>query len=129
MPINNAAGLPWTELFSDRCPHCGAALIGDLIPEEDRRPGGPDRYRRDIGVETNDYDGILYWTCPDCDAAWPGWLGRGARADLARRRAAEHNQRVAETPDQERRVRAAAAVEAPRVDEILALAGLTSPRA
>jgi hypothetical protein len=65
----------------DNCPHCGASLIGDEIPEEMREHYSPPyHWRREIGVEHSEiYDGIYYWMCPDCKGEWGGYraLGKG----------------------------------------------------
>lgn len=57
------------------CPHCGADLKGDPIPEEYRHfYGNATHFRREIGVEVRGvYDGVLYWRCPDCGGSWHRW--------------------------------------------------------
>lgn len=60
---------------SDPCPHCGAELEGDPIPSDDLALSEkPRRYSRKIGVEiSGEYDGVLFWRCPDCGKAWHRW--------------------------------------------------------
>lgn len=73
------------------CPLCGADLRGDRIPDEHRHWYG-DRgyYSRVIGHEVRGvYDGVLFWSCPDCGQAWPRFteddrLGRQAREHVDR---------------------------------------------
>jgi hypothetical protein len=60
-------------MSSETCPHCGADLRGDPIPEEhrERYPSGETHYSRTIGVEIRGvYDGVLFWLCPDCNFKW-----------------------------------------------------------
>lgn len=69
----------------DNCPHCGVSLIGAEIPPEnqhyynalDKAPGSPGwitHGRREIGIQVmGDYDGVLYWKCPDCGGVWNRW--------------------------------------------------------
>lgn len=76
------------------CPHCGASLQGDPIPEEDQhyynalsmKPGDPGwktHFSRKIGVEVRGvYDGVLYWQCPDCDGMWNRWPNTSYFKDL-----------------------------------------------
>lgn len=54
------------------CPLCAADLQGAPIPEESRKfYGTATHFGREIGVEIPGvYDGILFWTCPDCGGAW-----------------------------------------------------------
>jgi hypothetical protein len=53
------------------CPHCGADLNGDLIPESARYWGSGTHYGREIGIEVRGvYDGVLFWQCPDCGGKW-----------------------------------------------------------
>lgn len=59
----------------DRCPHCKTSLTGKAIPREYIRKGyyspGALNYRREIGVQIRgEYDGVLYWQCPDCGGTW-----------------------------------------------------------
>lgn len=57
------------------CPHCGTSFQGNPIPEESRQYyGTTTHFRRDIGVEImGQYDGVLYWKCPDCGWAFQRW--------------------------------------------------------
>jgi hypothetical protein len=57
------------------CPHCNADLVASVIPQESRLYylpfGEPDDgrellYFRIIGLETEDYDGVSAYRCPDC---------------------------------------------------------------
>lgn len=81
----------------DNCPNCDATLIGEPIPEyphledceeqKDRsesrghgrrcfcKPyGDTTHFRRVMGHEVRGvYDGVLFWSCPDCGHAWPRW--------------------------------------------------------
>jgi hypothetical protein len=64
------SGLPET------CPHCAANLQGDPIAEEYRECYAPTstHYSRIIGIEVRGvYDGVLYWSCPDCGGTWHRW--------------------------------------------------------
>lgn len=58
----------------DNCPHCGASLIGDPIPEKYRSLGwygSATHWRREVGFEVPEvYDGMLFWACPDCGGRW-----------------------------------------------------------
>lgn len=67
-------------MSDERCPHCGACLKGEPIPEKALRAGyyghwdgvTPRFYSRKIGVEVMGlYDGVAYWRCPDCGDEWP----------------------------------------------------------
>lgn len=65
----------------NECPINGCDLTGAEIPREYLEKGyygpwssedGPRYYSRLIGHEVPGvYDGVLYWRCPDCGAAWP----------------------------------------------------------
>ncbi|TDB99605.1 hypothetical protein E1091_06565 [Micromonospora fluostatini] len=72
------------------CPHCGADLRGEPIPQEylDReradfeamgqpapaREGDNLHFRRSILVEIPGvYDGGLFYQCPDCGGRWHRW--------------------------------------------------------
>lgn len=63
--------------MTGNCPHCGADLKGDPIPQEAIDAGyygSATHFRREIGVEVPGvYDGILYWICPDCPGKWHRW--------------------------------------------------------
>ncbi len=58
----------------DNCPHCGVSLLGAPIPQASRDKGyygDATHFRRELGVEiAGVYDGVLYWTCPDCGGRW-----------------------------------------------------------
>src|SRR5688500_10008520 len=63
----------------ESCPHCGANLIDQVIPEETLRQRvygdwdgkTPQYFYRTIGVQIRDvYDGTLYFECPDCRGKW-----------------------------------------------------------
>lgn len=68
-------------MTTEECPLCGANLRGEPIPEESLRKGyygewdgTPQYFSRMIGVEVPwVYDGILYWSCPDCNGRWHRW--------------------------------------------------------
>jgi predicted RNA-binding Zn-ribbon protein involved in translation (DUF1610 family) len=70
----------------DPCPHCGADMRGDPIPDELRQHyGDSTHWSRRIGVEIpNAYDGALFWQCPDCGGQWHRWAGDYLRAKAAR---------------------------------------------
>lgn len=56
----------------DTCPHCGADLLGEPIPERFQHPGHGTRYRRALAVEIRGvYDGPLFYGCPFCWGTWP----------------------------------------------------------
>ena len=61
----------------DVCPHCGASMQGEPIPQDLLDRGGygtATHWQRRIGVEVQGaYDGILYWQCPDCGGTWHRW--------------------------------------------------------
>jgi len=51
----------------DRCPHCEH----DLLYQVDGKT-----YSRLVGVEIQGgYDGVSYWACPFCGAAWDRFTG------------------------------------------------------
>lgn len=66
------------------CPVNGCDLRAGEIPQDYLEKGyygpwspedGPRYYSRMIGVEVPGvYDGVLYWRCPDCGAAWHRWV-------------------------------------------------------
>lgn len=100
------------------CPHCAASMQGDPIPEEHRQhkpdcedrkarspfgscyclPHGDDvtHFSRVMGHEVRGvYDGVLYWSCPDCGRAWPRFAdGEGRLTAAAAKFVALHNARV-----------------------------------
>lgn len=52
-----------------KCPQCGAILIGDPIPEDQRHLyGGELFFSRKIG--NSNRDRITHWSCPDCGHVW-----------------------------------------------------------
>lgn len=61
----------------DNCPVCNVSWDGGEIPENNRRFYSPPyRWSRIIGIETDDYDGISFWECPDCKARWDRFTGK-----------------------------------------------------
>lgn len=51
---------------ADVCPHCRAELA--------YRARDGNTYSRKIGHEIPGvYDGILFWSCPDCGGKWQRW--------------------------------------------------------
>src|SRR5688572_19903865 len=49
----------------DKCPHCGANLVGDEIPENRRHMfGGSTHYSRVMAID--DRDRTTHYECPDC---------------------------------------------------------------
>lgn len=97
--------------MTDTCPHCHASMQGDPIPEEHRQHkdnhdeqvekyghcyclpwGEKTHFSRVMGHEIwGVYDGVLFWSCPDCGKAWPRWTDGGPLSDEAARRVAEYN--------------------------------------
>ncbi len=93
----------------DACTNCEASFIGDPIPtyphvedceeQKDRSEargwgrkcfclpyGDSTHFRREIGHEVPGvYDGILFWSCPDCGFAWPRWTDGGRLTDESTR--------------------------------------------
>ena len=58
----------------------------------------PDGTSRVIGNEIwGVYDGVLYWSCPDCGYAWVRVFGYPARDELSEKYALIHNQNRKET--------------------------------
>lgn len=63
--------------MTDFCPN-GCNLQGDAIPQEYIDAGyygeGVTHYSRMLGIEIRGvYDGVLYWTCPECGVRWHRW--------------------------------------------------------
>jgi hypothetical protein len=111
--------------MTENCPHCDASLLGDPIPEyphledceeqKDRmerligertchcKPYGEStHFRCEMGHEIPGvYDGVLFWSCPDCGMAWPRWTGSDRRGTQAAMYVAAHNSVVeqAQTAD------------------------------
>ena len=55
----------------DNCPSCEVSLIGDPIPEDIVEHYSGTHWRREIGIEDpKQYDGVLWWKCPDCEHVW-----------------------------------------------------------
>jgi hypothetical protein len=71
------------------CPNCNANWdAGDIFetlrqqewcrdkPDDELRQlvqesySPPYHFSRVIGIETDDYDGVSFWQCPDCQARW-----------------------------------------------------------
>lgn len=85
--------------MKDACPHCGTSLQGAPVPDEHRQHkpdhdeqvarygrcyclpyGDATHFRREVGIQVSGvYDGVLYWSCPDCGLAWPRDFGVGTR--------------------------------------------------
>lgn len=84
--------------MEDNCPHCGASLQGDAIPQEyiDKGFYAPEttHYSRRIGVNIQGvYDGTLYHACPDCGKVWPRFL-EGHLGSLSAEYVGRHNDTV-----------------------------------
>lgn len=62
---------------SESCPHCGVSLQGDPIPQEYQDKGyygDHTHFSKKIGHEERGvYDGVLYWSCPQCRGKWHRW--------------------------------------------------------
>jgi Zn-finger nucleic acid-binding protein len=77
------------------CPECDADLRGAPIPADYITKGyyspGITHYSRTIGHEIRGiYDGVLFWSCPDCSHAWPRDFGDWDRLnELSAKYAAE----------------------------------------
>lgn len=83
----------------ESCPHCGASLQGEPIPEPSRHwyGDGVTHYSRKIGHEIRGvYDGVLYWSCPDCGEAWQRFTYGGRLTHAGERYVEQHNARMAE---------------------------------
>lgn len=52
------------------CPHCGADLQGDPIPEESQHHYSSTHFSRKIGIYDFWKDRTVEWMCPDCDGRW-----------------------------------------------------------
>ena len=103
--------------YGDNCPHCKVSLIGTPIPKYEHRDdceeqkdkwealgygrsclclpyGDATHFRREIGYETDVYDGVLYWVCPDCNMAWVRFL-EGNLGQQSAEHVNAHNLKVA----------------------------------
>lgn len=69
------------------CPHCKADLQGDPIPQQYRDEGyygEHTHYSKVIGHEVRGvYDGVLYWSCPECGGKWHRWPEGSIRREAA----------------------------------------------
>lgn len=94
----------------ESCPHCGASMQGEPVPDEYRQHkpdhdeqvarlgrcyclpyGETTHFSRAIGHEIRGvYDGVLFWSCPDCHMAWPRWTD-GPRGDHSTSFVAQYN--------------------------------------
>lgn len=54
--------IPLPPLPEEDCPHCGNRLTYN--------EGGTGYSRKIAVILRGIYDGVLYWTCPDCHGAW-----------------------------------------------------------
>lgn len=55
------------------CPHCTTSLLGEPIPRNIREHYSGNYWKREVGYEDPDlYDGIYYYTCPDCRGEFGG---------------------------------------------------------
>lgn len=55
----------------DNCPKCNISLIGEEIPEKDKRHFSSTHFRKEIGIEDPMvYDGVSWYMCPDCRHVW-----------------------------------------------------------
>jgi hypothetical protein len=124
--VNVDAPLPWREVDPNACPLNGCSLLGAPIPEESRQHyGTATHFRREIGIETDAYDGMLYFVCPDCHGAWPRFTSAGGKGSdrlvVAAFEAVEaHNAQVALLADKLQVVR----VLTERADEVAFALGM-----
>lgn len=57
--------------MTEQCPHCGADLRGDEIPEESRESfGNLTHFSRKIGIYSMWADRVVRYRCPDCGKEW-----------------------------------------------------------
>lgn len=54
----------------EKCRHCGAALLGNPIPEEARHSYGATHFSRKISVYDTELDRTVAYRCPDCKGEW-----------------------------------------------------------
>ena len=100
------------------CPKCAASMQGDPVPAEyhihhddcDEQKarnlerwgwvdtchclpyGDTTHFSRVMGHEVRGvYDGVLFWSCPDCGHAWPRWTDGGRLTVASAKAAAEWN--------------------------------------
>lgn len=86
-------------MADETCPKCKASMKGEPVPEKYRVHdddcekqqesfgrcfclpyGDTTHFSRVMGHEVSGvYDGILFWTCPDCNHAWPRFWGADDR--------------------------------------------------
>ncbi|WP_062355021.1 hypothetical protein [Bacillus kwashiorkori] len=53
------------------CPHYGANLQGEPIPEKEQHHyGGATHFTRKIGISSLELDRVIKWQCPDCKQDW-----------------------------------------------------------
>lgn len=52
------------------CPHCHTNLVGDEIPEDDKRFFGTSHFKREIGIYDVNLDRTVEYECPDCKGRW-----------------------------------------------------------
>ena len=75
-----------------------------------------------IGVETDDYDGILYWVCGVCYSAWPRFTGDNRLGEAALAALMDHQRRVTALADRQHAVTLLTAM-TPSLSIILAALG------
>lgn len=58
----------------DNCPHCDASLLGEPLSARAYASGAwgdATHFHREIGIEVPwEFDGVLFWSCPDCGGTW-----------------------------------------------------------
>jgi hypothetical protein len=54
----------------ESCPHCGASLRGEKIPEELRKFYKGTHFSRKIAIYDRFKDQTVKWQCPDCLKEW-----------------------------------------------------------
>ena len=55
----------------DVCQFCGTSLLWPIPVDRQYLYGNQTHGRREIHVEPDDVDVVLYFVCPDCHRAWP----------------------------------------------------------
>lgn len=68
-PWECTCGATWRD-SKENCPHCGAQLQGDPIPEQSRHLFGATHFSRKIGVYDTYKDRTVEYQCPDCGQRW-----------------------------------------------------------